>query len=285
MSAVLSSFAAEWLKVRRRPAVWVLGVVLVLLVVAFEYGFILLAVLTLPRNASLGPGVTVELLRATLHPAHWLRETLASISGGIAGPIAVILGVLAYGSEYGWSTLKTVFTQRPGRLATLAGKLLALLATVAIYVVAMFAATAACSAAIGLADGAAGTWPAASDIAKALLTALLILSLWAVLGVLLSVLFRQSALAIGLGLIYAIVLEGVVLNLAAQFSWIRTVSPWFPGANASALVRSFGSTIRGSSSALPAGDVGPGQATLVLLAYAVAFVVVTAGLLRARDVT
>lgn len=284
MNAVLWSFGAEWLKVRRRPAVWVLGVVLVLLAITFEYGFILLAVLTLPKTANLGPGVTTELLRSTLHPAQWVRQTLGSVSGNLAGPVAVILGVLAYGSEYGWSTLKTVLTQRPGRLATLAGKLLALVATVAIYVVALFAATAACSAAIGFADGAAGTWPAASDIVKALLTALLVMSMWALLGMLLSVLFRQSALAIGLGLIYAIVLEGIVLNLAAQFSWIRTVSPWFPGANASALVRSFGSVLR-SAGALPADQVGAGQAALVLLLYAAAFVAVTAAVLRARDVT
>jgi ABC-type transport system involved in multi-copper enzyme maturation permease subunit len=283
--AVVSSFSAEWLKVRRRPAVWVLGAVLVLLVITLEYGAILLLVLTLPRRASLGPGVTLGMFRASLHPEHWLQETLASISGNIAGPIAVILGVLAYGSEYGWSTLKTVFTQRPGRLATLAGKLVALVATVAIFVVALFAATAACSAAIGLADGAAGTWPPVSDVAKALLTALLIMSMWAVLGVLLSVLFRQSALAIGLGLIYAIVLEGLVLNLTAQFSWIRAISSWFPGANATALVRSFGTAIRARGGALPAADVGPGQATLVLLVYAAVFVAVTAGLLRARDVT
>jgi ABC-type transport system involved in multi-copper enzyme maturation permease subunit len=35
-----------------------------------------------------------------------------------------MLGV--FGSEYGWDTLRTLFTQRPGRLQVLAAKLAAL---------------------------------------------------------------------------------------------------------------------------------------------------------------
>ena len=37
-----------------------------------------------------------------------------------------MLGVFALGSEYGWGTLKTLFTQRPGRLRVFAAKLAAL---------------------------------------------------------------------------------------------------------------------------------------------------------------
>ena len=37
-----------------------------------------------------------------------------------------MLGVFALGSDYGWDTLKTLFTQRPGRLRVFAAKLAAL---------------------------------------------------------------------------------------------------------------------------------------------------------------
>ena len=32
------------------------------------------------------------------------------------GVLALMLGVLTLGSEYGWGTLRTLFTQGPGRL-------------------------------------------------------------------------------------------------------------------------------------------------------------------------
>jgi len=288
VNRALDSFWAEWLKLRKRPAVWVLGAILVALVALFGYGFLFLLLATQPPNATLGPGVTAEALRQTLHPAHWVQMTLGNFTAnGVGPPIALILGVLGYGSEYGWTTMKTIFTLRPGRLATLAGKLGATALVLGVYVVAVFVATAACASAIGAADGALGTWPSPIDVAKGVLSAWLLLGMWAGLGMLLSVLFRQSALAIGLGLIYAIVLEGVVLNLAAQFAWVRSISPGFPGVNASALVRSFGSALEPTAAqAAAAGQtIGPVQAVLVLLLYLVVFVAISAALLRTRDVT
>ena len=286
MSSALSSFAAEWLKLRKRPAVWVLGAILVALASVFQYGVIALLVAVSSRNASLSSGVTLEDLRQSLYPRHWTQMTIATISTSSVGPpIAIILGVLAYGSEYGWATMKTVFTQRPGRLATLAGKLGALAVVLALYVVAVFASSAALSAALGAAYGALTPWPSALDIGKTVLSGWLILGLWAAYGILLSVLFRQSALAIGLGLIYAIVLEGLVLGLGAQFSWVKTALPWFPGWNASSLVRSFGSAVRASSSVAGTPIVGRTQAVLVVAAFMAAFVVVAAALLRRRDIS
>ena len=42
------------------------------------------------------------------------------------GVFALMLGVFALGSEYGWGTLKTLFTQGPSRLRVFAAKLAAL---------------------------------------------------------------------------------------------------------------------------------------------------------------
>lgn len=285
MKGVPASLSAEWLKLRKRPAVWVLGLLLVTLASVLQYGVVVLLLATQPANAALAPGLTADELRQSLHPVHWAQMTLAVFSTGSFGaPVALILGVLGYGSEYGWSTMKTIFTQRPGRLATVAGKVGALAAVVAIYTLAVFAGTAAMSAAIGAADGAPSPWPAPAVIARAVLSGWLILCLWAGFGVALSVLFRQSALAIGLGLLYAIVLEGLVLNLGSQFSWVHEALPWFPGWNATSLVRSFGTAVRGTSTLTPTSTVGGVQAALVVAAFTAAFVVISAVLLRRRDV-
>lgn len=287
MNELTACFRAEWLKLSKRPAVWVLAVVLIALVAVLTYGVVVLLLAATPRNANLGPGVTVADLRRSLYPAHFVQQALGGVAGTVGGSIALILGVLGYGSEYGWGTMKTIFTQGPGRLATVAGKVAVLAVLLLIYVVAAFAACAACAAAVGAADRALAVWPLPLDLLKGLLTGWLVMAVWAALGMLLSVLFRQSALAIGLGLIYAIVLEGLLLNLAAQFSFVKTISPAFPGANATALVRSFGRAVQTAAAAAnaPAPLVGPGQAAIVLALYLAAFVFVTGTLLRIRDVT
>jgi ABC-type transport system involved in multi-copper enzyme maturation permease subunit len=286
LSLVLASLRAEWLKLSKRPAVWVLAAVLIALVAVLTYGVVVLLLAATPANANLGPGLTAADLKRSLHPAHFVQQALGGAAGTVGGSIALILGVLGYGSEYGWGTLKTVFTQGPGRAATLAGKVGVLAALLLIYVAMAFAACAGCAAAVGAADGALIPWPSLPDVLKGLLGAWLIVGMWGGLGMLLSVLFRQSALAIGLGLIYAVVLEGLLLNLAAQFSFVKAVSPAFPGANARALVRSFGSAVQtAAAAATPAQQVGPGQAVLVLAVYAATFLVITGVLLRVRDVT
>ena len=286
MRGVLYSFSAEWLKLRKRPAVWVLGVILVALAAVFQYAVLYFVVATQPRNANLGAGLTADDLRVSLHPLHWVQTTLGTFStGSFGGPVALILGVLAYGSEYGWSTLRTVFTQGPGRLATVAGKVGVLAAILAIYTIAVFAGSAGLSAAIGAVDGVVSPWPTVVDAVKGLVSGWLILGMWAGFGLVLSVLFRQSALAIGLGLIYAIVLEGVVLNLAAQVSWVRSALPWFPGWNATSLVRSFGSALPATATTISQGPrVGGVQAAMVVAAFAVVFVAISAALLQIRDV-
>jgi ABC-2 type transport system permease protein len=281
MRDVLASFRGEWLKLRKRPATWVLGLVLAALLLTVSYGFSALAVVVLSGEPSTRPDVQAALqtLKPTLYPARFLRTTLGAFSGiGYANAIAVILGVLAWGSEYGWATLKTVFTQRPGRLATAGGKLLALTLVLAFYAAVLLAAGAGASAVLGAVYGHLTPWPGIGDVARAFLTAWLLMGLWTAFGVVLAVLLRQAALAIGLGIVYAIAVEGVVINTLSLVSSLRNVQRGFPGANASALVDWFGR----ARAAAPV--VGPTQATLVVAGYLVVFLLVALVLLRRRDV-
>ena len=50
-------------------------------------------------------------------------QLVANMLGGFpvfAGALALVFGALVFGSEYGWGTVKTLLTQRPGRGAVLA---------------------------------------------------------------------------------------------------------------------------------------------------------------------
>ena len=126
------------------------------------------------------------------------------------GVFALMLGVFALGSEYGWDTLKTLFTQGPGRLRVFAAKLAALGVVLVPFVLALFAAGAVASFVIAQIEDAPVHWPSAWLLVRALAAGWLILAAWAALGVLLGVLTRGTSLAIGVGILYALVIEGLL---------------------------------------------------------------------------
>jgi hypothetical protein len=82
--------------------------------------------------------------------------------------MALILGALTLGSEYGWTTFKTVLTQRPGRLALFFGKLLALGVVLALLVVLTLAAGAASGYVIVRLEDTPTGWPVAGELARRL---------------------------------------------------------------------------------------------------------------------
>ena len=108
-------------------------------------------------------------------------------------------------------------------------------------------------------------------------------AMWPSVGVALAALFRGTALAIGLGLVYALVLETIVGTIAALVERARPIREAFLGANAGALADAFRPPPEAAFSA--ASRIPAGQATLVLIAYTAAFLLLAALLLRRRDVT
>src|SRR5256885_11320774 len=68
-----------------------------------------------PPRSTLFPYTTLFRSKQTLYPINFVKNSLNGV--GIIGSIlTLILGALAVGSEFGWGTVKTVYTQRPGRL-------------------------------------------------------------------------------------------------------------------------------------------------------------------------
>jgi ABC-type transport system involved in multi-copper enzyme maturation permease subunit len=280
---MINGFKADWRKLRQRPAVWVLGGIMLVALVLFGYFFTWLQA-SFPSAHFRGEnGLTIAQLKSTLYPINFVKNSLNGV--GIIGSIlTLILGALAVGSEFGWGTVKTVYTQRPGRLQALAGQVGVISVIVAIFAIAFLAVAAVASLVIALGDSQTITWPAAIDILKALGATWLIFESWTLFGMALAYLFRQSAMAIGIGLAYVLAIEGILFRLLSGFdaSWLTTVEKFFLGQNASALLRSFGQVFAQPGAAAPL--VSAGQAVMVLAVYGVIFAAAASLVVRTRDV-
>ena len=96
-----------------------------------------------------------------------------------------------------------------------------------------------------------------------------------------------AAVLLAIGLAYLLVVESLVFGVLGQVGGtvLQTVEKFLPGPNASALIQSFGSATPQAVRGAPPPIAGAGEATLVLFLYVFAALVVSATLLRTRDVT
>lgn len=272
-----SSIGAELLVLRKRAATWILLGLWTLLAVFFAY------VIPYALDPGEDPGGLGDLLPSAL------PGTLAVGFPFFGGVFALMLGVLAVGSEYGWGTLKTLFIQRPGRLQVLGAKLLALGAVLVPFVLAVFALGAGASYVIALREGADVAWPSAWLLVRALGAGWLIMAAWAAFGVLLGVLSRGTSLAIGVGILYALVIEGLISAFADAVSFLQPVTEFFLRANGYSLVKGLGLSTADAAGNGPGAFSGPyvdgAQALVVLILYMAVFLALSGILLRRRDVT
>lgn len=267
---------AELLILRKRAATWILLGIWTLLGIFFAY------VVPYALDPEGSPGGLEQ----------FLPESLAGnlIAGFpfFGGVFALMLGVFAVGSEYGWGTLKTLFTQGPGRLRVFAAKLAALGIVLVPFVLALFAAGAVASYVIAQIEGAAVTWPSAWLIVRAIGAGWLILAVWAALGVLLGVVTRGTSLAIGVGILYALVIEGLLSAFADSVSLLEPLTQIFLRANGYSIAAALGASVDSIESSGPGSYSGPlvgsVQALAVLVAFIAGLVAVSGVLLRRRDV-
>jgi ABC-2 type transport system permease protein len=131
-------------------------------------------------------------------------------------------------------------------------------------------------------------WPSAWLLLRALGAAWLILAVWAALGVLLGVLTRGTSLAIGVGILYALVFEGLLSAFADSIGLLEPVTELFLRANGYSLAAALGASAESIGSNGPGSFdgsfVGSGQALAVLVAFVLAFASLSGLLLRRRDV-
>jgi ABC-2 type transport system permease protein len=266
------NLSAELLVLRKRAATWILFGIWTFLGIFFGY------IVPYAFDATDVPRRLEEFLPESL------AGTLIAEFPFFGGVFALMLGVFALGSEYGWDTLKTLFTQRPGRLQVLAAKLAALGIVLVPFVLALFAAGAVTSYVIAQMEDAPVDWPSAWLLVRALAAGWLILAVWAALGVLLGVLTRGTSLAIGLGILYALVIEGLLSNVSA----LEPVTGIFLRPNGYSIATALGTSVQDIESSGPGSFGGPFvdglQAAAVLAAFIAGFAAISALLLRRRDV-
>ena len=268
---------AELLILRKRAATWILLGIWSLLGVFFAY---IVPYALDPEDATGG----VEQFLPESLPA-----TLIEGFPFFGGVFALMLGVFALGSEYGWDTLKSLFTQRPGRLRVFAAKLAALAIVLVPFVLVLFAIGAVTSVVIAQIEGAPADFPSAWLLLRAAAAGWLILFAWATFGVLLGVLTRGTSLAIGVGILYALVIEGLLSAFADSVSLFEPLTQVFLRANGYSLAEALGTSAEAIQSNGPGSYSGPivgsAQALAVLVASAAVFAAVAALVLRRRDVT
>src|ERR671911_1073973 len=111
---MLARFLGEMLKLYKRPTTWVLLLVAVALSQVFNYLVPYAGYLTAENERA------AEQILASAMPENLISNSI----GGFplfAGALALTLGAISVGSEYGWGTLKTMLIQRPRRLRIYAG--------------------------------------------------------------------------------------------------------------------------------------------------------------------
>lgn len=275
---MLGTFAAELLKVRKRPAIAILVGVQALVVALLGYFFTYLFVVVLPSGPGMPEGLADEFV-ATLLP----RAVAGSIVSNASGPVALILGVLTAGSEYGWRTIRLMVTQRPRRLTLLLGKLGAVAAACVVLAVVTAVTAIGSSTLVGVLEGASLEMPPALDLLAAFGSAVLVLFAWATFGLGLAFIFRGTGLAIGLGLGWMFVVEGILAAIPLGGA-VETVKRGLLSQNASALARSLGSTPEDVFS-FGLVEIEPWSAVAVICAYVLVFAGVAIAVFTRREIT
>src|SRR5215467_8815899 len=267
---MIATIKSEIRKTVRRPAL-LIGTGLVAAVVVLVYG-------VLWYQAGHPSSAEHPVSLATLYPENFVTNVMGA-GYPLGAALMIVLGALIAGSEYSWGTMKTMFTQGPGRMTVWAGRSLVFMTWTGFMTVILFVVGAASSVVVAAFEGHAIAWPAAVDIAKGVGAIWLIFAANGAVGLALGVLFRQSAAALGVGIVYLLGVEVIVVRFVdglnnGAYDWIGNL---FVGQNSSALLRSF----------IPHSNpsVSAEQAVIVLGAYLAGLLIVAAALQGQRDVT
>jgi ABC-2 type transport system permease protein len=282
MTALVNSGRAEFLRLRRWPAVWVTLGMWVFLALMFGYLFNYFSYRTGDVGFS-NEDASPEALLVELLPAA-VPEVLLQGMPMFGGALMLVLGGLIAGNGYGWGTWKTVFTQGPSRRVAIGGSLLTLSLLVVATVLVTLLLCFVTATAIGLGEGADPAGPDPAAVLRSLLVGFLVLELWALAGFVVGTLARSPALAVGLGLVWTLVVENLLRGVGSVLGPVEALTEVLPGTAAGSLV--------GSVIGVPTGDGTPGvldvlsatRATWTVLGYLFAFLVITLIVTDRRDV-
>jgi ABC-type transport system involved in multi-copper enzyme maturation permease subunit len=279
MNALRQTTTAELYRMRKWPAVWITLGAWMVLALMFGYLFSYLSYKTGDRSFSTEGSTDAQLLAGLLPAA--APDVLLQGMPMFGGALMMVLGAITAGNGYGWGTWKTLFTQGPSRAASLAGSVVAVLCFVGGVVLVTLVIYLGVSSLIAIGEGQDVAWPGVVDVLRALGAGSLVLGMWAMTGYFLGTVARGPALSVGLGLVWALVVENLLRGVGTLLGPVETLTHVLPGTAAGSLVGSIigvGSDTPGVLASVPGT-----QALVTVVAYAVLLPVIALVIVRRRD--
>jgi ABC-2 type transport system permease protein len=282
MNTLSRTVRAELFRLRRWPAFWVTVVAWLLMNAMFGYIFGFVTYTSGDSNFS-NEGQTRAELLATLVPSG-LADSLPQGMPLFGGAIMMVLGAIVAGNGYGWGTWKTVFTQGPSRAATLLGSMAAVVVLVAGIVVATLVADAGMSLGVAALESQPVSWPAAGDLLQSFGGSLLVMEMWALAGYFLGTVARGPAVSVGLGLVWALVIEGLLRGVGASLNAVDLFTHFLPGTAAGSLIGNIVGV--GGPDPTPGllDTLSPTRSLVTMAVWIVVLPVASLWLVRRRDV-
>ncbi|MGY1936754.1 MULTISPECIES: ABC transporter permease [Nocardia] len=277
---LVASTKAEMLRLRKWPAFWIILGTWILMNLTFAYLFNYLAY-TSGESGRMSNGLPREALLRQMLPTA-VPEVFTQGMAMFGGALMLILGALTVGSGYGWGTWKTVFTQGPSRVRAVAGVVVSLAGVVVGLVCAAFVVDVSIAALIAASQSQAVTLPALDRSLLGILTGTAILGMWTLAGALIGAIARGPALAVGLGLVWVLVVENLLRGVAGIFAPIRAITDHLPGTAAGSLAGAM-RTVDGPATPGVLDVLARTESLVVLAAYLVVFASGTIWLMRERD--
>lgn len=273
---------AELFKMARRPALWLLLAASVVLQLIFSY---LIPFVSYLNGSGPAKQTTPAMYLDSTLPGQVIGNMLSGLPVFV-GALGLTAGALVTGSEFGWGTVKALFTQRPSRSAMVGGQLVAIVVAAAVTCVIQLGAGTIATTSIALGEARSLAFPTPLLLLEGLGAGWLILSMFMLAGSALAMLSRGVALSVGLGVVWVLGIENLISGMASSvLSALQPLRDVLPGQNAGSLV----------TAVMPArvldpppgvnASVGEARSLVTLLAYVVCSAALTIWLARRRDVT
>ncbi len=197
----------------------------------------------------------------------------------VAYLLTLAIGVLTVGAEYRHQTITSTFLAVPKRSKVIVAKVIALLGIGAGYGALALVSSFGVGSVI-LASKGHAVWPDAT-IGRTLALGLLILGLWALIGLGIGILIPNQIAALFIAVGVAWIVEPLVTFLLSTQEWGRSAARFFPSSATTAVL---GATNNQGAGVTLASFEWWGGA-LILIAYAGAMALVGTALTLRRDVT
>lgn len=193
--------------------------------------------------------------------------------------LLLVIGILTIGTEYRHKTITSALLATPSRVRLVGAKIVALLIFGVAYGVLFLVASVGAGAAVLAAKGAS-VFPEPAELSRTLALCLLVLGLWALVGLGLGVLIpnQVAALLIGVGL--AFIVEPIAATILANVSWGQTVSHYFPSRATAAIL----TQNQGGNGFTGVELLTWWQGSLVMITYAAIFAAIGTILTQRRDI-